>query len=83
MINYKIAFNELTYTGFKVLMYCLLNKEWTAIGYGRWLGINYNTAQKSWKSGTQDLVMKGWMQIKDKEELSFTNKVREFIGKKE
>ena len=84
-MKYEMAFNELTYTGFKVLIYCLKTKdksEWTHIGYGRWLGLEYKAASARWKDGTQDLLEKGYLNWSEGK-LTWGKKVLEFLGKEE
>ena len=82
-MDYRVAFNELTYTGYKVMMFCLLNrerKEWTAIKYGEWLGLETHNSKEAWKRGTQDLLVKGWM-VMDGNEMKWGERVKLFLKK--
>jgi hypothetical protein len=67
------------------MMFCLLNRErreWTAIKYGEWLGLDYKNATSSWKRGTQDLIVKRWM-VEDNGELKWGEKIKIFLKKSE
>ena len=61
-MRFDILFKELTYTEFKVLMYCVSHKEnRNAQGFGSWLGMKYTTALDAWDRGMEGLENKGYI----------------------
>ena len=75
-MKYDVIFKELNYAGVKVLIYSLTHEEKDHIGFGRWLGLEYSNAIKTWKRGLEDLEKNGYMK-----DGKWTKKVKEIINR--
>ena len=74
-MNYSIMFKELTYAGVKVFFYRAVHpEELTFMGFGRWLGLEYENARKTWQRGNKELEEKGYIK-----EDKWTQKTKDII----
>ena len=61
-MQFQTIFKELTYAAEKVLIYRLIfEDDLTFIGFGRWLGLEYDNARKTWNRGMNELKEKGYL----------------------
>lgn len=64
-LNWGKVLEDLTYRGFKVFLYCWLNKEkeeeWTDINFTTWLGSDYKKGKGTWEEGLKNLILQGYL----------------------